>query len=73
MSRRYFHPEPKDLERCIAAWLRHDALPQQPAQRLCRAYLVDGRRLCIELQNNAGVLATFSVTPKRVTRLSTAE
>lgn len=66
MTRRYFDPNPQDLDRCVRAWFRRGQC-DQPCRSRSRAFMDVNRGLCVELRNIHGTLATFSVTSKRVT------
>lgn len=70
MSRRPAPITDHDMNRCLRAWHRRtEAARGILAPMSAYKALTDGRRLFIELQNINGVLATYSVTPKRVTLL----
>jgi hypothetical protein len=63
-----------DMERCLRAWSRRtEGTLNQPSVAACQAYFDKAGRLCVDLENINGVLATYSVTPKRVTLLRVPE
>jgi hypothetical protein len=62
------HADFPDLDRCFAAWARRDNGMNCPSRSLSYVHYSNGRRL-VELHNVKGHLATYSVTPKRVTLL----
>lgn len=70
---KYFDPSPEDLARCIRAYRAStrefgelSGIYLEPAADLCRAWFNKDKKLRIELRNVNGILAVYTVGPKRV-------